>query len=34
MKNEEHLHKFEKNADNCNYVFDGTETVKDSGICL
>ena len=34
-KNEEHLHKFEKNADNLkNYVFDGTETVKDSGICL
>ena len=34
-KNEEHLHKFKKNADILkNYVFDGTETVKDNDIFL
>ena len=34
-KNEEHLHKFEKHADNLkNYVFDGTETVKDNDFYL
>ena len=34
-KNEEHLHKFEKHASNLkNYVFDGTETVKDKNFYL
>ena len=33
--NEEHLHKFEKHAGNLNnYVFDGTETVKDNEFYL
>ena len=34
-KDEEHLHKFEKHAGNLNnYVFDGTETVKDNDLYL
>ena len=34
-KDEEHLHKFEKCASNLNnYLFDGTETVKDNDLYL